>query len=143
MAALTADKMRDYTGEYKKARLPVAASTKLFTGALACNNAAGNLVPASDTANLSLRGVIWARIDNTTGAAGDKMAEYQWGQVEKLAINGVTLDASDIGKDCFVFDDQTVTDSATAANDVKVGRIQDYTAGFVFVEIGIFSGVNA
>lgn len=143
MTALAADKMRDYTGEYKKSYGPAAATVKIYEGAIVCSNTSGNLVPGSDTANLSVRGVAWARADNTTGAAGDKQVEYQWGQVEKFAIQGSTLDASDIGKDCFIQDDQTVTDAATATNDIKVGRVQRVETGFAFVEVGIFSGVNA
>ncbi len=54
---------------------PVAATTKIFAGALTVLNAAGNLVPGSTATGLVARGVAFEQVDNSAGAAGDKNAE--------------------------------------------------------------------
>ena len=143
MTALAADRIPDYTGEYKESYGPAAASTKFYTRAIVCSNTAGNLVPGSNTANLIVSGTAIKRFDNSTGAAGDVQVEFMWGQVEKFAIQGSSLDASDVNKNCFVYDDQTACDAATGTNSVKLGRIKRFETGAVYVEVAVFGPIDS
>lgn len=89
---------------------PVAASTKIFEGALVALDSSGNAVNATGSLT-NVRGVAMATIDNTAGSAGDVRVETRKG-VFLFAQTG--LDRTDIGTDVKVTDNQTVGGSANA-----------------------------
>lgn len=126
MAALTKNKAptsRDNTSH----SAPVAASTRIFRGALVALDSAGNAVPATAAGNPAF-GVALHEANNTGGAAGDLVVELRKGTF-LFANNG--LDRTDVGSVVKVTDDQTVG-GAGAAN---AGTLVDVAAGGAWVRI--------
>lgn len=100
--------------------LGVAANAKIFAGSIVCLNSSGYAVPGSDTAGLKAWGRAEENVDNTGGANGAKTVLVREG-VFKFAATGLTV--ADVGKPCFLSDDQTVSVAATA-NNVFAGIIE-------------------
>ena len=95
---------------------PVAATTRIFEGALVALDASGNAVNATaSTANI--RGVAMHEADNTTGAAGDIRVQTRKG-VFLFANNGLTR--ANIGTAVRVTDNQTVGGAGTAVAGILV-----------------------
>ena len=72
---------------------PVAAATKIFGGGLNAVNESGHVVPAADMAGLKVVGTSEEYVDNSGGAAGDKLARSRRGRAFKFknsATNAVT-----------------------------------------------------
>ncbi|TAN59652.1 hypothetical protein EPN18_10140 [bacterium] len=95
------------------------ANSKIFAGSIGAVNAAGYAVPASDTAGLRVVGRVDSRVDNTGGADGALTVVMREG-VFKFAGSGLT--SADVGKQCYVVDDQTISVSSTV-NNVFAGTI--------------------
>lgn len=115
MTALAADRNTPrQEGEFLT--LPVEAAKTIYAGAMVARNAAGNAVPASDTAGLVVLGRAEHRADNAAGAAGDKTIRIRFGQ---YAWSHSGLTSADIGKPTFVADDQTV--ALTSTNGIFAG----------------------
>jgi hypothetical protein len=148
MAALTANKnrktkladgMRPVLGE-----MTGADSSEFYQGAMCCHNNSGKIARAADTANFKIAGVVRERL--TTGASNTSRVKFEWGQLEWFAHDGNISNAS-IGLDAVILDDGTITNAATATNDVRIGRIHeletiDGTAG-AWVHVGVFSTAAA
>jgi len=141
MAALTADKARTVYGTPIGVDVRVAASTTLYAGAIAVGDAGGDAVAATDAAGLALLGIVTEKVDNSSGADGDKTVVVQRGHIEKL--NHSALVQADVGKNVFVSDDNTVSDSAAMTNDLKVGTLVGFEDGDALVLIGVFADVDA
>lgn len=136
MAALAQDRSTPRrTGRFVS--LPVAAATIIYAGAMVARDAAGNAVPASDTAGLVVLGRAEAQIDNQLGAAGD-LAILVRGGVYAYAHSGLTPAA--IGKPAFVSDDQTVAASST--NAVLAGYLVDVDDSGAWVALGSDDGAG-
>lgn len=72
----------------------------------------------------------------TTGASNTKKLKFKSGAF--YYANGTTfeaIDANDIGKQCFVIDDQTVGISGATGANCKAGRIYDFDEYGVCVNI--------
>jgi len=116
MVALAADRQSPRAlGEVKKQAL--AASVLVFNGAILMRNAAGFLTKGQAGLGLVGVGVAQEQVDNSAGAAGAKTVEYREGVfrfVNSASSDAITI--ADIGRVCFVVDDQTVarTDGRTA-----------------------------
>lgn len=131
MAALTKDRntTRKIGGQ---AAYPVAASAKIFAGAMICLNASGYAVPAADTAGLVFVGVARQYVDNTAGGDGDQIILVWKDGVFDFAASGMTAD--DAGKPVFAADDQTVALATT--NGVGCGAISEVeSATKVWIDI--------
>ncbi len=104
--------------------IPVEAATHLYPGGMIARNAAGNAVPASDTAGLRIVGRCEVDADNSLGIAGTINVQVSRGIF--LYTNSATdpLAAADIGNMAYVEDDSTVC-KVGANNKVKAGRITD------------------
>lgn len=111
---------------------PVAAATTIVQGALTALDTSGNLVNASDAANLRVLGRAEETVDNSAGSAGDLTANVKRGCF--LYANSATaaVDADDKGKLCFVEDNQTVAETTT--NKCKAGLVIDVTTEGVWVD---------
>lgn len=121
--ALTADKARYYSGlGIDSEPYLVAASTQIYQGALVCVNSSGFLVPAANDTTFECVGVAAQSVDNTSGNNGDKTCIVDTEQVERFASSGITQ--ADVGKACYVIDDETVGDDAAASKNVHVGTIR-------------------
>jgi hypothetical protein len=118
LGALTTQKMR-VQKTIKTLRFPISnvkvikGGGAVFTGGYATN--------ASKTTGLSTVGVFTETVDNSGGSAGDKTAEIEFPrelQCEYLG-NGTSGDAiaiTDIGKQCYWLDNQSVSIVATGAS---------------------------
>lgn len=112
---------------------PLAANTKVFAGTIGAANSSGYLVPASNADGLRVIGRIEETIDNTGGNAGDFSANvkegiFQWNNSDTSAV-----DPDDVGKFCYVEDDNTVAEAITS-HAVKAGRVVEVDSGGVWVD---------
>lgn len=100
----------------------IATTGVVYGGAMVIANTAGNCTNATDAASSRFVGVA-KRTQTNTGAAGAVTAELYTSGDFNFNINGSTLDATDIGKTVFIFDNDTVTDATAATNDIPVGTL--------------------
>lgn len=123
--------------------LPIAASTKLYAGTLVARDASGNMVSASDTASLIVLGRLEPNpdgvsgdYDNSAGSAGDVKCVVKRGVFKFTNSSGDAITAAEVGKVCFVEDNQTVNKSG-GTNKIKAGRVMDIDAdGGIWVDVG-------
>lgn len=138
MAALT--QARDTLRKYLERSMPgkVAASTTIYAGAIVAKNAAGYLVPASDTAGLKVCGRADETVDNSTGANGDKLCTYSAGVFKYGTTGASALVQADDGGTAYVLDDQTVVKTAGTTNGIAAGSIDSIDDdGDIWVAIGL------
>lgn len=128
--------------------LAVAASATIFHGGLVINTATGaragrlgqgadNTAKAADAATYRAAGV--ATHDVTGGAAvGDETVEVIEGVfpfVNSAAGDAITI--ADIGKPCFIIDDQTVAKTNPSNVRAFAGIVQDVDADGVWVHVSL------
>ena len=134
MAALTQDRntlRRDGT----LIEPPVAAATRIFTGAIVAINAAGLAVPGATSATLKGAGSALTFADNTLGAAGAirvRVDKRPARFANSAAAEAITL--ADIGADCFIVDDQTVAKTNGTNTRSRAGKVFDVDADGVWVD---------
>ena len=119
------------------ALLPMAASAHGYQGSMVALNQAGNLVPASADASLRVVGVLEDEADNSTGSAGDVSGKPVRGAY--YMANSSSTDAitdSDLGRPCFVVDDNTVARTSALGVRPVAGRILGVDDAGVLVEVG-------
>lgn len=134
MAATTKARTTTKVRQGGKQTFPIAANTKINGGSMVATNAAGFAVPASADATLTIWGKADRTVDNLGGAAGAKnvVAELSAGEKDFLYDNGATvIDAADVGKNCYVDDDQTVSMDNVAKP--VAGTVMGVTTAGVFV----------
>ncbi|HFP7877141.1 TPA: hypothetical protein ACPZFO_002183 [Yersinia enterocolitica] len=107
--------MRDRNTPWRDGELspvPIAQKTEIFGGHIIGANAAGFAVMASAVATQVTLGVSDGYVDNLAGANGDADALVRRGKAWCFAnFAGDAVTQSDIGKDCYVADSQTVAKS--------------------------------
>jgi hypothetical protein len=123
--------------------LPAAAGAVLFVGALIATNAAGQAVPASDTAGLKVQGVCREGLNNANGAAGtlgataDFMDAVRYVRVDAqgewlFEVSGGTPTP---GASAFVVNDNTVS-AAPTVNSIVAGKFtRPYSSTSWFVDL--------
>lgn len=148
MAALTADRQtRTKANGADRGRIGDVAATKvIYCGALVAKNAAGYIVPASDTAALKVVGVSTAFVDNTAGADGALTVPFITGvevELDNSAGNGGGL-VVQAGKEsrCYVADDHSVTSKAGSNQRVVAGIVTAFTAAKVWVQVDEMMGID-
>lgn len=118
---------------------PLAAQ-KVYAGGIACiSTATGYALKGATAATLVARGVFQETVDNSAGAAGDLSAKIRAGVFGPFA-NSAGADEiarDDIGKDCYIVDDETVALTSNSSARSKAGRIVNLTADGVYVALGI------
>jgi len=125
MTALSAE--TSYTARSgPKDSFGVAASTKLWAGALVCLSASGYLVSAADTAGLSFAGIAVRTVDNSDGSAADLDAEVY--QEDQWELEGVGFAITDVGKKVYVVDDATIGLGDDVDNHILVGEIVKFVS---------------
>ncbi|WP_353429495.1 hypothetical protein [Paracoccus denitrificans] len=130
MAALAKNAPRTRVGEGRRFRDPVAAATRIFSGALVGLNATGFAIPAAPTA-VRVRGVALAEADNQLGAAGDGFVDTDRGPF--LFANDGSINRTSIGDTVYVVDDNTV--GADDTDTIPAGKCLDVTPEGVVVEV--------
>jgi hypothetical protein len=123
----------------------LAAGVVIYLGALIAKNAAGHIVPASDTAALKTVGVSEQFVDNTDGDAADLTVKYVTGLDVELLNDGGTIIQAGKHAPCYVADDQSVTTAAAATNDILAGIVSEFstTKVWVYVDEALESSVLA
>jgi hypothetical protein len=135
MAAITADKniLEKYNPASFRHKYNGTNATQFFKGGLVgILGATGLLVKATSTAvNLQVIGVCEDNIltTNATTRVGVKSGIFKF-------VNGDTIVSTDIGKLCFIGDDQTVF-KANAGDDPVAGVIYD-----VDTDLGVWVAIN-
>jgi hypothetical protein len=134
MAALTADR----NTPLKNAELiavPVAAATKIFAGSLVVANASGLAVPGAVATTLTALGRAEALADNSAGAASAITVLVRRKQAFKWLNHGADLVVqADLGKTCYVVDDQTVAKTNGTASRSAAGKVVGVESDGVWVE---------
>jgi len=124
MTALEEDKKIEYR-DGVELEFEMAASEKVFGGALACVNAAGYCLEGSDTAGLIFQGIATEQKDNINGLDGDlKIVLRRRGLVKVILDTAITI--ANVGDNVFLVDDQTVDLTANVANHIFCGIIAGY-----------------
>jgi len=116
----------------------LAANAVIYKGSLVAINQAGNLVPASADASLHVVGMSDDEKDNTGGSAGDLSIAPRRG-VYYLA-NSSSTDAvtdADIGRPCFVVDDNTVARTSNGGARPIAGIVEGVDGFGVAVSVGV------
>lgn len=94
----------------------VAANTKIYGGSIVVMEG-GYAKPGRSATGLTTIGRATETVDNTGGVAGAKsiVIERSVGSIEFLYMNdtGTAVASTDVGSDCYVLDDQTVTGDNT------------------------------
>ena len=112
--------------------LAVKGDTRIFEGSIVVLEA-GLAIPGKKATGLLAAGRAEEFVDNTGGADGAKTVKVRRGVFKwnNDVTNPVT--AADVLKDCYVFDDETVTILATDAS--VAGKVIGLADGEVLVEI--------
>ncbi|SDU82171.1 hypothetical protein [Pseudomonas sihuiensis] len=115
---------------------PVAASTRIFAGSLACLNAAGFSVPGSTSTTLKARGRAEEHVDNRDGADGALRIEIRRGVFRfSNSASADEITRADIGNTAYIVDDQTVAKTSATNTRSVAGIIRDVDEAGVWVEI--------
>lgn len=130
MAATQARNTSQVSGTFYA--LPVKAGVKIFAGTLVAIDATGHAIPAKTAADLTAAGRAEDTVDNATGADGDTVITAERGafQWDNDASSPVTQ--ADVGKECYMLDDETVTANATGTS--VAGRVLQVNSNGVWVE---------
>lgn len=135
MAALTGER-RTAQRDGTTLNLPVKAAVKCFAGGMAVFDQANGVVRPGVTATGQVPlGRFKATVDNSAGSDGDLNAEVSVGVFRWLnSTAGDLIAADDIGKLCYVVDDQTVALTDGTSTRSVAGRIVDVDAEGVWVD---------
>lgn len=135
MGALTQDRntpLRDS----KEFIFPVAASTKIYAGALVALNSAGYLTKGAASTTLKAVGVAQVLADNSAGANAAIRCAVRRGCF-KFANSASTdlIALTEVGSDCYIVDDQTVAKTNGSSSRSVAGKVRDVESDGVWVEI--------
>ena len=135
MVALTAERnTRFRLGDTRVE--PVAAAVKIFGGSLIMRNAAGFLTKGATAVGTIGVGRAEATVDNTAGIAGALMVEYRTGSfLFANSAAGDLITIADIGKPCFIVDDQTVAKTDATATRSRAGIVDAIENASVWVRL--------
>ncbi|MBL9047746.1 MAG: hypothetical protein JNK34_10655 [Tabrizicola sp.] len=103
---------------------PVAAAVKIWGGSLVMRNAAGYLTKGATATGCVSVGRAEKTVDNTAGAAGAASVEYRIGLfLFANSAAGDLITIADIGKVCYIVDDQTVAKTDGTATRSRAGIV--------------------
>lgn len=121
--------------------LSVAASVLCYAGGLAMLDSSGNVKPGAAAARCKGVGRFKDSVDNSSGSAGDLNADIEVGvfQFANSASTDAITDA-DIGKPCFIVDDQTVARTSNNGARSIAGVVADVDADGVWVDFTVPAG---
>jgi hypothetical protein len=114
---------------------PLAAATRIFKGALGVLNAAGKAVPGAVALNLIPLGRARETFDNSAGAADAVTGEFDVGTFLFRNLAGDPVLAADLGKDCFIADDDAVARTNGTGTRSVAGKVRGVEPAGVWVEI--------
>jgi hypothetical protein len=132
MVALTSERnTRLRIGDLRVEQM--AATIKIWGGSLVMRNAAGYLTNGATATGCVGVGRAEKTVDNT-GAAGALSVEYRMGIfLFANSAAGDLITIADIGKACFILDDQTVAKTDGTATRSRAGIVEAVEATGVWV----------
>lgn len=133
MTALSADRNTPQRlGERQTG--PLAASAKIYAGAMLMRNAAGNILAGATATGSVGVGRASEQVDNSAGSAGDLDVSFEAG-VFRFGNSASTdlITIAEIGDLCYVVDDQTVAKTSGTASRSPAGIVADVDALGVWV----------
>lgn len=142
MAAISGNgkAMKRY-GEHQFAGLQgygVKANVKLLKGALAVNDATGYTTNASTATGLIALGIVRETVDNTGGANGEQKVQLDVGEfVFENSAAGDAIGLTEIGKDVYIVDNQTVAKTDGTGTRSRAGKCINIVGGKVVVRVGV------
>jgi hypothetical protein len=114
----------------------VKAATKVWSGGIAVLDA-GYLAPGRAATALICIGRFEEDVDNSGGAAGDKLAKVLGGVFKwNNSTAGDLITQADLGAICYIVDDQTVAKTDNSAARSKCGVIVGVDSDGVWVLTG-------
>ncbi len=136
MTALSADARRaKYGAEYAHKTSLAMAATTIYANAIVAWNASGYAAPAADTANFKVAGLALQSKTNS-GSAGSEYIDVLQGVEIEVAVQSSSITIADCGLVCVVYDDNTVSDVATATNDIPCGLVEGMSGSNARVRVG-------
>ncbi len=115
---------------------PVAATKKIYQGALVVLNATGFAEPATAATAKKAVGRAEALADNTTGADGAISIVVRSGTFKYLnSAAGDAIAKTEVGKPCFAVDDQTVAKTDGTGTRSVAGIVEQVDTDGVWVEV--------
>lgn len=138
MAALTTERDTKRMGNQADPAdisLPVAASTKIYQGAIVCDNGSGYAVKGTATTGLIAVGRAEQTVDNSAGSAGDLSVPVKRGVFKYANSAGDALAIGDRYSLVYIEDDQTVCKTGTGKS--IAGVMIDIDGDNIWVAVGI------
>ncbi|NEY89324.1 hypothetical protein [Tabrizicola oligotrophica] len=114
---------------------PMAAAVKVFMGAIVMRNAAGHVTKGATATGCIGVGRASDTFDNTTGAAGDLRCEYRTGIFGFANLAADLVTQADVGKLCYIADDQTVAKTDGTGTRSPAGYVDGIEGGTVWVRL--------
>jgi hypothetical protein len=145
MTALSLERMTEFAGTVPaRGTYGIKANKRIFKGALVGIDSAGRAMPGDTIANgcLSALGKASATYDNRTGSALGGSADAAYVEVEYGVFDFVTatgadeITADDVGKVCYVVDDQTVALTNNSDTRGIAGFVTEVRDSKVYVWMG-------
>lgn len=137
MTALTKDR-NTHTREGELFSFGVAASTKIFAGAIVMLNASGYATKGAAATGQICVGRAEGLADNSAGSNGDISVDVRSG-VFKFANSaaGDAITIAEIGDTCYIVDDQTVAKTDGTGTRSAAGKIVGVDSDGVWVRMGL------
>ena len=134
MTALTSDRNTPYR-DGGVLTVAVAAGVKIFAGSLVCANATGFAVPGSVSTSQTYLGRADEAVSNVDGLDGTRTVKVLRKKAFHWANHAADLvTQGDVGKTCYVVDDQTVAKTNGTGTRSAAGRVLEVTPAGVWVE---------
>lgn len=137
MTALTKDR-NTHRRDGEVFNFGVAASTKIFAGAIVMLNASGYATKGAAATGQICAGRAEALADNSAGANADISVDVRSGvfkYANSAAADLITL--AEIGDNCYIVDDQTVAKTDATATRSVAGKIVGVDSDGVWVRMGL------
>lgn len=113
---------------------PVAAAAVCYAGGIAVLTSAGYVQPGSSTGGQVAIGIFDERADNASGSAGAINANIRTGTFRfGNSAGDEAISLADVGKQCFIVDDQTVAKTAAGGRSIA-GIVEFVDSQGVWVE---------
>ena len=133
MTALTEDRNTPYM-DAELIVPPVAAGAVIHAGALVVANASGYAEPGSTATGLTALGRAEEAVDNSGGGDGAATVRVRRKAAFRFENDG-TVTQAELGKTCYIVDDQTVAATDGTGTRSAAGKVVDVDADGVWVEI--------
>ena len=119
--------------------VPCKGAVNVFAGTIVVLDANGFGTKASVATGLIVMGIAQKQVDNSTGADGDKNLIYKPSTVRLSNLASDPIVQSDLGKVCYIADDQTVAKTSGTGTRSVAGRVLAVDSVGVFVAVGFTS----